>query len=85
MFSISVATGSVSDREFQIGLQEYLHREDHNADTGDPIADNYRGCREALHQFGKLKTSLSRYLYRFPFKKGKIVELYNICKKIPLS
>ena len=90
----SVLTDSVSDRECQIGLQKVLHEKDRIADNGDPIADNYRGRKKALHQFGKLKTSVSRYLYRFPCRNRKNVQLYNISasslsylfvKKIPLS
>ena len=71
-----VSTGSVSDRECQLGLQKDLHREDRNADNGDPIAGNYRGCKETLHQFGKLKTSVSRYCIYIasPSRAGK---MYN--------
>ena len=90
----SILTDSVSDRECQLGLQKDLHREDRNADNGDPIAGNYRGRKETLHLFGKLKTSVSRYLYCFPFRNRKNVQLYNVLesslsylfvKKIPLS
>ena len=92
MFSVS--TGSVNGRECQIRIQKDLHREDCNADTGDPIAGNYKSRKETLHRHDKLKISGSRYLYRFPFKNRKNVQLYNISvtfwsnlfvKKIPLS
>ena len=69
---LSVSTGSVSGRECQIGLQKDLNREDGNADTGDPIAGNYKSRKETLHQFGKLKTSVSRNLYRFPSRTGQM-------------
>ena len=74
---LSVSTGSVSGRECQIGLQKDLNREDGNADTGHPIAGNYESRKETLHQFGKLKTSVSRNLYRFPFKNRTNVQLYK--------
>ena len=53
---LSVSTGSIDARECQIGLQKHLHGEGHNTEIGDPIACNYRGHKEKLHQFGRLKT-----------------------------
>ena len=88
MFSVS--TGWVSDRECQIGPQKDLPREDRNADTGDPIAGNYRGRKKTIHQFGKLKILV--YI-SFPLQEqeicttvqyfGVIFELYFF--KISLS
>ena len=74
----SVLTDSVSDRECQITSQKGLHKKDLFADNEDPIAGNYRGCKKAVHQFGTLKPSVSRYLYRFPFRNRKNVQLYNV-------